>query len=535
VPGASRKIERLAVLNIVILHCHYERGGVTQVVENHVRSLRDREQLGQIVLLSGARVGGLTEATREAVQHVVIDDFDYDQQSWPVGSHRDRGERICREIIDQLSRIGIDSHDTILHWHNHGLGKNTAAPEAIARLAQQGWKLLLQIHDFAEDNRPENYARLIQAIGAQDKASLDRYLYPVASQVHYCTLTNGDADVLKGIGIPASQIGCLANSVTAPIAAPTAGDVADSEALEHLRKVLGLPSQARWSLYPVRGIRRKNVGEFLLISQLAPPDRFCGLTLCPATPVEKRSYLRWRTLASDLAPRAVFDAGEHPDLSFFTNLQAADYVISTSVAEGFGMAFLEPWLLRREVIARRLTNVTNDFEANGMHLPKFYDSISIPGQASWISEARRQLQLAAADAWKLLPENFRPSHSFAFSGTDSIDFALLTSRLQTEVLQNVAADDGYRRDVMSLSATLVRDLQSAPDPSILEANASVVKTDYSIARVGERLHDRYQALLSAPLDDEVVAPAEAGRALDLINQKRPFYPCRTENEAGECE
>ena len=36
---------------IVILHCHFERGGVTQVVENHVSALRETGQFERIVLV----------------------------------------------------------------------------------------------------------------------------------------------------------------------------------------------------------------------------------------------------------------------------------------------------------------------------------------------------------------------------------------------------------------------------------------------------------------------------------------------------
>ncbi len=86
----------------------------------------------------------------------------------------------------------------------------------------------------------------------------------------------------------------------------------------------------------------------------------------------------------------MFDAGEHPELSFRDNVLASDFVISTSVAEGFGMSYLEPWLLGREVLARRLPNVTDDFEASGMQFTKFYDSIPIPGDTDWVSQCRRE-------------------------------------------------------------------------------------------------------------------------------------------------
>ena len=68
----------MCFLKIVILHCHYERGGVTQVVENHVRSLLECSHVDQIVLASGDRASGLSAHTLAAVEKLSIAGFDYD-------------------------------------------------------------------------------------------------------------------------------------------------------------------------------------------------------------------------------------------------------------------------------------------------------------------------------------------------------------------------------------------------------------------------------------------------------------------------
>ena len=202
-------------MNVVILHCHFERGGVTQVVENHVRWLRDCDRVEQIVLVSGDRAGGLSDQTIDSVAMVTIPDFDYDSagETYTFNGLSSRSESMARALRSRLEALGISSDDSVLHWHNHSLGKNTAAPAAIRQMALSGWKLVLQIHDFAEDNRPENYRRLIQASGAAGKAALDQYLYPVASQIHFATLTRADASVLNRLGVPATRTHCLPNSV----------------------------------------------------------------------------------------------------------------------------------------------------------------------------------------------------------------------------------------------------------------------------------------------------------------------------------
>jgi hypothetical protein len=512
-------------VNIVILHCHFERGGVTQVVENHVRWLRDCQLVDRIILISGQRASGLSSDTLESVTHVAANDFDYDTQEPSADSSARRAGRIAQHLAEQLRGFGVTQDNSVLHWHNHSLGKNTAAPATIRQMAQSGWRLLLQIHDFAEDNRPQNYQPLIAASGAANKVEIDRYLYPTASQIHYATLTRADASVLTRLGIPAGQTHCLPNSVLAP-----AGEQSGKDAsLAKVRRAMRLPSDARWCLYPVRGIRRKNVGEFLMLARWIRPDQFAGLTLEPATPIEKRSYRRWKQLAKEVAPRAVFDASHDRSVSFAESVSASDFIVSTSVAEGFGMAFLEPWLMHREVIARRLPTVTDDFEACGVKLPKFYDKMPIPGTEAWVRDCLAESTSAMTVAWSDLPEHFRPSLDVGTSvSADSIDFALLTPQRQMDVLRKVAQDSGFEAATKERSSQLITSLGEQPDEQLLQDNADVVNRQYSPQQTGRRLIAIYQELVGVASDSVVAPPCHAGKGIDLINDARPFFPCRTE-------
>lgn len=519
----SRPYESFLV-NIVILHCHFERGGVSQVVENHVRALKNTRDIQQIFLASGGRTGGLSTETLAAVTTLSIDDFDYDMHVARAETIANRAASIKESLTRALYDQGLDRESTILHWHNHSLGKNSAAPAVIGFLAQAGWRLLLQIHDFAEDNRPGNYRQLISACSATDKADVDRYLYPLAAQIHYATLTQADQSALRQIGIPPERANWLPNSV----AAPSKIRRSKKESLVKIRREMKLPDDARWTLYPVRGIRRKNVGEFLLLSRWTKPDCYSGITLRPATPIEERSYDRWCEIAINVAPRALFDAASHDSIQLADNLAAADRVLSTSVAEGFGMTYLEPWLSGREVIARRLHSVTDDFKESGIQLTKLYDQISIPGSASWIEESRCQYQSAFQTAWNEIPNKFRPSIFQASVESSSIDFAMLTPERQIETLSRMSRDAGFDNECQQLSASLVRDLISDADDQIIQQNASIVRDRYSIEQAGQSLKTVYGRLMESPIDLEIQAPLNAGVGLDTINAVRRFYPCRTE-------
>lgn len=521
-------------MNIVILHCHLERGGVTQVIENHVRSLSASGRVANIVLACGDRTSGITAATRQAVAIWSIPELDYDRlttsDTGTAPSCRARAIAMADALTERLSKRGMNSDETILHWHNHSLGKNASIPGTVAELSKRGFRQLLQIHDFAEDNRPENLLGLIQASGATSKRELDDYLYPTATGTHYAALTRADASVLVSIGIPDAQTHWLPNSVGLPT-----GSLPDPrESLVKVRAAMGLPSDARWALYPVRGIRRKNVGEWLLLSLWMPPDVYSGLTLTPTTPVEKASYLRWKSVAASFAPRAVFDAGEHEEVSFAENLSACDRVVSTSVAEGFGMTFLEPWLAHREVIARRLPTVTDDFEHSGVRLPKSYDRLPIPGPGSaakanpWIAECRKETSLAREQAWSSVGPEFRPTHQTQAPTDSTIDFAELTCNRQIEVLSRIADDDGYRRDVEQSCARVIEDLAAPPDADTIAANAGVIAQEYSIERAGRRLVDIYEQIIGEDMRSVVNRDAGANAAIDQVHRVRPYFPCRTE-------
>lgn len=538
-------------MNVAILHCHYRRGGVTQVVENHVAGLADRFG-GEIVLVSGGRNDGLSSATLGRTKQLVIEQLDYDvvrKESPTDGGSNSNGEAlrasagsIAEQIDSGLRSLGLSPETTLLHWHNHSLGKNVATPIAIKQLSvDRGYRQLLQIHDFAEDFRPENYLRVVAAaesVSSEQAFSSDAvnaYSFPNSPLIRYATLTSGDADVLRELGIADERIHVLPNSVTLG-----ANGLPDAEeSLTKIQRAAGLPPDARWCVYPVRGIRRKNLGEFLLLSRLTPANTYAGITLAPATDIESWSYERWRRVAREVAPMAVFDAGTYEGVSFQDNLAAADFIVSTSVAEGFGMAFLEPWLAHRGVIARRLPGVVRDFTQSGVKLDRFYRAIEIPGDKGWIAACRRESSQAFCEAWSELPQRF--GESFRVEAMDvevdgaTIDFATLTTKRQIEVLNRMASDEGFQVSVAEHNIDLVRWLAEPFERSVLDDNADLIMQKYSTVESARKLGAIYQSLLqtSAATNGETIALNLNASVVEMICGKRTYFPCRTEWEIAE--
>ncbi len=189
--------------HIAIIHSHFEPGEVTDVVCNHVESLRssDKQSIEKIVLLSGNRVSGLNHPTfdhAETIQIRELGDETRDESLPPqpvaalkafrrvdTGQASLTGRKLFERVDAALRRAGLHPENSILHWHNHSLGKNAALPFVVSHLATTGWRLLLQIHDLDADHAPENIQHLLTETGARRASTLDAIRYPVHENIAY--------------------------------------------------------------------------------------------------------------------------------------------------------------------------------------------------------------------------------------------------------------------------------------------------------------------------------------------------------------
>ncbi|MBT4868466.1 MAG: hypothetical protein HON53_25440, partial [Planctomycetaceae bacterium] len=322
-------------MNIAILHYHLNRGGVTRVIDNQLLALDSLPATGELrhaAVLFGGRDAGWPCDITDQLDSVklslhAVEALDYDTE--PIADP----DSLAHELRTVFLQLGFQPDETVLHVHNHSLGKNASLQGALQLLAQDGFGLLLQIHDFAEDFRPTNYRLLCETLG---RDRIAESLYPQASRIHYAVLNRRDQAVLESAGVAPERLHFLPNSV------PTPGELPDrDDARRKLRATFGVSTTDRFVLYPVRGIRRKNVGEALLWSLLAGEATTTAITLAPLNPAEQTAYCRWQEIANELNIPFLFEVGEAGGLSFEENLAAADLMLTTSVAEGFGMVYLE--------------------------------------------------------------------------------------------------------------------------------------------------------------------------------------------------
>lgn len=517
-------------MDLVILHHHLSPGGVTQVVVNHVRALdaacEGRPELRIIVLYGDGR-GGWPEhsfcARLPQPSLLNVPGLSYDRGTAAMPA------RLARGLLQRLNAMGCHPGDTIIHAHNHALGKNISLPGALVRLSHEGYRLLLQIHDFVEDFRLDEHQRLIAALCPERPGNLSSALYPQASNIHYAVLNRRDHSILGSAGVRDECLHLLPNPVPAirPLPSTTA-------ARQRLAERFGVPAKRGYILYPVRCIRRKNIGEALLWSLLAGEKATVGFTLPPLNPVEQPIYRWWKRVASELALPCIFETGTASDFSFNENLACADRILSTSVAEGFGMVFLEAWLAGRPLIGRDLPEITADFIDAGIRLDGMRPQMRIP--LDWIGSAA--FRSAIGEAYRsavtrydraLPPQPCLERRIDVLEQDGRVDFARLPAALQGSVLGAIRRHPNFIDRLKDDNPWVVRALAADVDETLVRENAAVVREHYSSEQCGGQLFDVYETILAGSPDGDIRSLANGSGILDAFLELDRFHPIRTEN------
>jgi glycosyltransferase involved in cell wall biosynthesis len=500
-------------MKVAIAHYHLNRGGVTRVILNHLRALATVSpgEPVQVLLLYGGRNQGWPDDGTDTLPGVSLEKAIVPALEYDDGAPH-KGE-LANDLRECLSEHGFGVDETVLHVHNHALGKNVSLPGAILTMARRGQRCLLQVHDFAEDFRPTNFERLSAALNAgKGGAVLANQLYPQSGRIHYAVLNGRDRHVLSAAGVREPRLHLLPNPVSLPDELPQR-DVAR----KRLQSEYGIGPDRRFVLYPVRGIRRKNLGEMLLWAALGQDKFSCGVTLRPVNPEEAHSYDLCERIAGELGLPVLFGIGDR--LTLGENLAAADQILTTSVAEGFGMAFLESWLVGRPLFGRNLPEITADFRKDNLSLEHLYDRLDVP--VDWIgAEVIRGCWLdwydRTARAFGVPSDGAKTNASIdRLLASGYVDFSHLALSEQIKVIRRVATDREARDAVLQWNNKLKHALEMSQDciQELVQRNQSVVRQSYSLEATGRRLIELYGALLADNSQDKEIESLPHG---DLI-------------------
>ncbi len=489
-------------LNVAVIHYHLRGGGVTRVIQHAIHALAGAG--GRAVVLTGE-----SPDTDTGLDVRVVEGLGYATR----GAKHDQRARL-REL-HEAARDGLGHEPDLWHIHNHCLGKNALTPVLVRALAGQGARVLLQIHDFAEDGRPENYRLLRDALSGPDAESLGNILYPQAGNVHYCLLNARDHGFLARAGVQASQLHLLPNAVCVDAAGEGRADA-------DCRSGGSSAGSERLYLYPTRAIRRKNLGELVLWSCLAGDGDGFATTLAPKNPGAVPVHDAWVKFARELGLPVEFAIGEKSSLGFAGLLARAHACVTTSVAEGFGLAFLEPWLAGKPLAGRKLPEITCEFEDAGVDLSGLYARLTVP--LAWVGEVELRARIRDAlvrsrSAYALDTGEAEIEAAFAAAaGQGRVDFGRLDEELQMRVVRRVAAD-------RELGGDLAPSGLGAPEGKVVRQNQRVIRAQYSLEQYAERLLGIYGQVVAAGTNE--LPAVDADRLLSLFAAPERFCLLRT--------
>ena len=388
-------------MRVAIVHYHLDPGGVTTAIHGATRAL-DAAGVSHVVL-TGTQVPGLG--------------YRGEASGITAGS--------LAENLHAAATAALGAAPDCWHFHNHSLGKNALMAEVVARFAASGARIVLQIHDLAEQGRPANYA-LIAGCAK---------LYPFAPRIRYAFLNSRDLAVFLAAGLPPENAVLLPNPILLPDLPSASPPCASSPPL---------------LFAPIRGIRRKNLGELVLLAALAPAGARVAISRAPRNPEALPIHENWRKFAAerdlpigfDVVDRFTPAAGAASD--FDTWVGHATHFVTTSVCEGFGLPFLESIAHGKPLLGRELPHLAAD---HGIRFPHLYQRILIP--VDWVDLVILESHLATT-----LERNFRfhhrpvPIHMTreildSLVRDELLDFGNLPEPLQQGIIEKLA-ETAYR-------------------------------------------------------------------------------------------
>ena len=490
-------------MKIVLVHYHLRPGGVTQVVFHQASALREA---GEEVLVLTGEAPPRSEGWA-GIPTAVVPGLHYDRYR-PVElrpSRHDPAEKLARSIEDAIRShwSGSSGGADIVHVHNPLIRKNSLLIGALKVLAKQ-LPLLLQNHDLAEDFRPDVY------IGEE---------YP--GDCHYGVINSRDYRFLLQAGLKPEGLHLLPNEVRKLAVTP------------------GLP-KTRY-LYPVRGIRRKNIGEALFLSVFSGSAGTIAITQPPTTEQDMPIYRRWKETAAELELPVEFEAGLFPleTGSFADVMGSARAAITTSVKEGFGFSFLEPWTAGLAVAGRRIDYVCRDFEAAGVDLNHLYPELLIP--AGYVEPAA--LREKTAEALSRVYAAFGlslPSHIQAeldrVYNRECFDFGIMDEEIQERLIRLAVTDKTIRERIKGVNPFLETMPNLTVDPAVVEANRQAVLRAYSREAILGTILEAYRKTIS-PVTQSISRPRLLELYLDparlFLTGISPPEPAESTKKTGE--
>ncbi len=496
-------------MKLVIFHYHLITGGVTDVIRQAIAAFNTHwTDLSEVQIVVGSEQQ--LQLRRDAWQdglNFPLNFFCYEELAYSYNKEVD--EQHLHDFCERIyQKHGSHKSDEDVCWwvHNHSLGKSLFYTRAVLKMAcDYKQETIFQMHDFCEESRPQNQL-LMQDIATN--------LYPSAPNIRYAVINKRDyffvQEALKKDNKRADKtLSDFDNFAYLANPAPNFDHVSlnQEQRQDLLTKIYScyqdqpLVKGAPIWLYPVRGIRRKNVLEMALLNQLQDVPANFILTLGANSPAEKEYADTVESLYQDGIIQGAFGMGADIDkltgYTFKHLFDVAQMIVSPSLKEGFGYLFLTAIQTSLPVLAHEIA-VLQDFETLYADFPHyFYPHLFVP-----LTEQQWQQCVQAYDHANLPSETIvdysllhEKIEDATYHCTASFDFLPLA--LQQQLLRDLVSDQHLRSTLKILNARLLSEVSLLQKQGENLAENNALHRDKVQQKFGSKIFvDSFTALLN---------------------------------------
>lgn len=432
-------------MRIFIFHYHLNPGGVTRIIQSQVKSLRIVMPNTPISVVCGFCPN--QDFFGDDAELIVNEKLNYLSKENLSKEHLEAEfQKIYSFFVETFSK------QDILHLHNINLGKNPLVTLAANKLAMEGYKIINHAHDFAED-RPENwdfYKLILHDAFGYDVLDV---LYPSLRNYIVCAINLSDLNRLNDYNFNCEGKFLLPN----PVDLMAVDSSNSNQSRKKIINQLGLEENKKIITYPVRVIKRKNIGELILLAILFKEEANFLVTLPPKNPVEVERYEGWKAFCDENGIKIYFEVGTK--LDFEDVILGSDSCITTSYKEGFGMVYMEPWLMGTPVIGREIPFIIEELKESNIKFPNLYSEFLV----NYNGEIK-----------------------------DFKDFEVI---LQQKIIKETLEFKSYREELLEMNPVIKSILSEVPG-EIIEHNKKIISETYSLEKFGERIYGIYKKFIS---------------------------------------
>lgn len=420
------------------IHYHMRPGGVSTVINRYSDAFC---QCGGDVSKSYiiCKTEEASSYNRNNAHVVNVDECDY-QTFMSIDQYKSVCDNLYKKTDEFLGTF-TESNIAVVA-HNLVLAKNPALASVFRHLAckwsASGLRFYSVIHDFAEEGR----ADMLEQLSFLENNGIDirKEIYCIDAPVQCIVPGPGLFSLLHENGFPVSL---LPN--------PVSDDklVINDNLRKRLLNILketadsdgcNFDIKKKIMYYPARLISRKNIYEAIAISCLVYD---CNLLTGPPGlgGIDMERYELLKKFVQKHRLPVIFDAAgalkkddnyRHAVVESVMN--AADIILSTSIAEGFGYALFDSWIQDKPLIARRPSGYVFP---DGWNKRSLYSYFPVP--AEWISIDKLD-NMYKLFFMRCYGEEIKWKVQDSFIRDGMVDFAVLSEQMQREILDMVFVD-----------------------------------------------------------------------------------------------